>query len=153
MAQKRIQREYADLVKNPPAGISVALTGDDLFKWSGTIDGPAGSPYEGGVFKFDLDLSLDYPFKAPKLKLITKIYHPNVDDDGSICMGVLKAEAWKPSSKVIDVLLSLQNLIGEPNPDDPLSAHKAEQYRTNRPEFDRLAREHVAKYAKPSAEA
>ncbi|ORZ38048.1 ubiquitin-conjugating enzyme 2 [Catenaria anguillulae PL171] len=154
MALKRIQREYQDLITNPKDGISIRpLSDDNLFKWTGTIAGPVGTPYEGGVFGFDLDLTTDYPFKPPKVKLTTKIYHCNIDDDGSICMGVLKADGWKPSTKIADVLLTLQNLIAEPNPDDPLSAHKAEQYRSDRASYDKEAKRYTAQYAQPKAES
>ncbi|KAI9219328.1 ubiquitin conjugating enzyme Ubc14 [Blastocladiella britannica] len=149
MSLKRIQREYAELLRTPAEGIHInELQESNMFKWSGHIDGPKDTPYENGRFKFELDLSTDYPFKAPKLKLTTKIYHPNVDDDGSICMGVLKSEAWKPSTKILDVLLALQNLIAEPNPDDPLSAHKAEQFRSDREAYNAEVRTYVEKYAK-----
>ena len=67
-----------------------------LFKFSwpsdGAISGPEGSPFEGGVFKLELFLPEDYPMSAPKVRFITKIYHPNIDKLGRICLDILKGK-------------------------------------------------------------
>ena len=49
-----------------------------------------GTPYEGGVFFLNIHFPNDYPFKPPKLTFSTRIYHPNINSNGSICLDILK---------------------------------------------------------------
>jgi len=105
--------------------------------------------FQGGKFKLLVDLPNEYPFKPPVINFVTRIWHPNVtfDEKGSICVGILKNEAWKPSSKIISVLQAIQNLLLEPNPDDPLEGAIASKYKDDREGFNREAREHTKKHA------
>lgn len=53
--------------------------------------------YAGGVFKIELDFSEKYPFKPPKIKVLTKIYHPNIKQDtGEICTKMID-DKWAPT--------------------------------------------------------
>ena len=105
---------------------------------------------QGGKFKLLLVLPTDYPFKAPKINFKTKIWHPNVtfDEHGSMCIGILKPEAWKPSSKILNVLLATQQLLLEPVPDDAVESGAAEKFKNDRPTFNKEAKEYTKKYAK-----
>lgn len=76
------------------------------------------------------------------------MYHPNVDDDGSICIGLLKSEEWKPSTKLRDVLLALRQLMVEPNPDDPLRGDIADIYRKDKKAFEANVKDWIKKYCK-----
>ena len=80
----------------------------------------------------------------------TKIYHPNVsnDDKGSMCLGLLRAEEWKPPNKVVSVLRLIQTLLIEPNPDDAIEPSIANEYRENRKEFEKNAKDWIKRYAK-----
>mmetsp|Transcript_27257 Transcript_27257/g.24079 ORF Transcript_27257/g.24079 Transcript_27257/m.24079 type:complete len:87 (+) Transcript_27257:1-261(+) len=84
--------------------------------------------------------------KPPKCRFLTKIYHPNVDKLGRICLDVLK-DKWTPALTISRVCLSIQLLMQDPNPDDPLDNQVAEMWKTNVKQAHKTAREYTAKYA------
>ncbi len=126
--------------------VSAGPVGDDLFHWNATITGPDNSPYEGGIFFLDIHFPQDYPFKPPKNRFTTKIYHCNVNDKGGHCLDIDK-DNWSPALTIQKVLLSLRSLLSDPNPDDPLNIECARLYKTNRAKHDRIAKEWTVKYA------
>ncbi|XP_055290282.1 ubiquitin-conjugating enzyme E2 D3 isoform X3 [Moschus berezovskii] len=96
MALKRINKELSDLARDPPAQCSAGPVGDDMFHWQATIMGPNDSPYQGGVFFLTIHFPTDYPFKPPKVAFTTRIYHPNINSNGSICLDILRSQ-WSPA--------------------------------------------------------
>merc|ERR1712003_13001 len=117
-----------------------------MFKWQAMITGPPDSPYEGGLFLLELSFNTGYPFKAPKVKFITKIYHCNINDKGGICLDLLK-DNWSPALTISKVLLSICSLLTDPNPDDPLVPEIATLYKKDRKKHDKTAGEWTRKYA------
>ena len=146
MALRRIEKELKDVTKDPPSGCSCGPESTDLYHWTGAIMGPADSPFAGGVFGLDIHFPVDYPFKPPKVSFTTKIYHPNVNSAGIICLDILKGQ-WSPALTISKVLLSILSLLTDPNPDDPLWPEVAHEYKTNRVLYDVHARAWTAKYA------
>lgn len=69
----------------------------------------------GGRFKLELFLPEEYPMAPPKVRFLTKIYHPNIDKLGRICLDILK-DKWSPALQIRTVLLSIQALLSAPNP-------------------------------------
>ena len=128
---KRIQKELKHLTKAKLTGIQAAPKGKDMFAWSGSIVGPKDSPYEKGKFNLDIMFPKNYPFSPPKIKFTTKVYHCNISSDGSICLDIIKSQ-WSPILKISQVLISIQSLLTDPNPDDPLVSDIARKYKKNR---------------------
>jgi len=146
MALKRINKELQDLGRDPPAQCSAGPVGDDLFHWQATIMGPPESPYQGGVFFLTIHFPTDYPFKPPKVAFTTRIYHPNINSNGSICLDILRSQ-WSPALTISKVLLSICSLLCDPNPDDPLVPEIARIFKSDRDKYTELAREWTRKYA------
>ena len=97
--------------------------------------GPEDSPYQGGVFFLSIHFPNDYPFKPPKVTFQTKIYHPNVNSNGAICLDVLK-DQWSPALTVSKILLSISSLLNDPNPDDPLVPEIAQIYKADKSSYE-----------------
>uniref|UniRef100_A0A4W6BZH3 E2 ubiquitin-conjugating enzyme n=1 Tax=Lates calcarifer TaxID=8187 RepID=A0A4W6BZH3_LATCA len=113
-------QELTDLSRDPPAQCSAGPVGEDMFHWQATIMGPPDSPYQGGVFFLTIHFPTDYPFKPPKVAFTTRIYHPNINSNGSICLDILRSQ-WSPA----------------------LTISKGKKH----PAYNRLAREWTEKYA------
>ncbi|ORY31365.1 ubiquitin-conjugating enzyme/RWD-like protein [Naematelia encephala] len=148
VSTRRIQKELAELANEPLKNIEIVPNENNMQHWTVTITGPSGTPYKGGKFIMTVEFTLEFPFKPPAIKFKTKMYHPNIDSDGNLCLGILKTDQWKPSTKMNTVILSIYDLIQTPNPDDPLVTSIADLYRTDRAAFDKKAAEYTAKHAK-----
>ncbi|KAJ2919357.1 hypothetical protein MD484_g1057, partial [Candolleomyces efflorescens] len=147
---KRIRREMADILKEDLGNITLSPMEDNMHIWRGSIPGPEGSVYEGGVFQVEITLPNDYPFSAPKAMLKTRIYHMNISEQGSICIDILKNN-WSPALSLFKVMLSLSSLLTDPNPRDPLVPSIANEYMRNRKAHDTKARQWTELYAKPKS--
>eukprot|EP00042_Codosiga_hollandica_P012411 m.27922 g.27922 ORF g.27922 m.27922 type:complete len:149 (+) comp39944_c0_seq1:186-632(+) len=144
---RRIIKETERLAQDPVPGISAAVDPANDRYFHVTILGPAQSPFEGGVFKLELFLTEEYPMSAPKVRFLTKLYHPNIDKLGRICLDILK-DKWSPALQIRTVLLSIQALLSAPNPDDPLANDVAEQWKSNEAHAIKTAKEWTKAFAK-----
>ena len=146
----RVKKELERLKKDPPYGVSCWPKEGRIDCLEAKLVGAKETAYEGGVFKLEIRLPDRYPFEPPQVKFITKIYHPNIDSAGRICLDVLKSPpqgSWKPSQNLSTILISIQLLLSEPNPDDGLMADISQEYKQNRPAFLKKAKEWVGLYA------
>ena len=135
-----------DLHKDPPTNCSAGPVGEDVFHWQATIIGPDDSPYAHGVFNLSIHFPTDYPFKPPKVAFSTKIYHPNINSNGSICLDILRSQ-WSPALTISKVLLSICSLLTDPNPDDPLVPEIARLWKSDRAKYNETARQWTNKFA------
>lgn len=145
---RRIRKELEKITEDPPSNCSAGPVDDrDITRWSATIFGPTETPFEGGVFRLDIQFPKNYPFSAPIIQFKTKVFHPNISPEGSICLDILKPSHWSAALTVSKVLLSICSLLSDPNPDDPLWSEPARMYERNRDQYDATVREWVTRYA------
>ncbi|XP_045568675.1 ubiquitin-conjugating enzyme E2 K isoform X1 [Salmo salar] len=122
--------------------IKVDLVDENFTELRGEIAGPPDTPYEGGRFQLEIKIPETYPFNPPKVRFITKIWHPNISSvTGAICLDILK-DQWAAAMTLRTVLLSLQALLAAAEPDDPQDAVVANQvpYKQNPDMFTQTAR-------------
>mmetsp|Transcript_10375 Transcript_10375/g.13734 ORF Transcript_10375/g.13734 Transcript_10375/m.13734 type:complete len:196 (+) Transcript_10375:150-737(+) len=151
-ANGRIMKELKEVGKNDSSGVHAKpISEGDIRHLKGTVQGPEGTPYDGGVFEVDIAIPRQYPFEPPKMRFITKVWHPNISSQtGAICLDILK-DNWSPALTIKTALLSLQALLCSAEPGDPQDAEVAKMYMKNREEFDQTAKFWTESYAKPSS--
>ncbi|CAK9224793.1 hypothetical protein BDL97_04G101000 [Sphagnum fallax] len=130
----RLQKDISELNLAKTTSISFPNGKDNLLNFEITIR-PDEGYYQGGTFVFSFQISQVYPHEAPKVKCKTKVYHPNIDLEGNVCLNILR-EDWNPVLSVNSILYGLQYLFLDPNPDDPLNHEAAEVLRDNPRQFD-----------------
>jgi ubiquitin-conjugating enzyme (huntingtin interacting protein 2) len=145
---KRIAKELEECRLDTQSGVQLELNNEnDLTHLTGYFKGPPGTPYEGGVFRVDINIPNEYPFKPPQMKFLTKIYHPNIlSVTGAICLDILK-DAWTPILTLKNSLISLQSLLQSPEPNDPQDAEVAKQYLSDKAGFEKTAAHWTKIYA------
>ncbi|RXM90789.1 Ubiquitin-conjugating enzyme E2 L3 [Acipenser ruthenus] len=112
---------------------NILVDDSNLLTWQGLLV-PDTPPYDKGAFKIEINFPAEYPFKPPKITFKTKIYHPNIDEKGQVCLPIISAENWKPATKT------------DQEPEHPLRADLAEELNRDPRKFTRNAEEHTRKY-------
>jgi len=108
---RRLQSELMALMMGGDPGVSAFPEGDNMLHWVGTIEGSAGTAYEGTSYRLALAFTAEYPYKPPKVRFDTPCFHPNVDVHGNICLDILQ-DKWSSAYDVRTILLSIQSLLG-----------------------------------------
>lgn len=151
MTYRRIHKELLHFQKEPPEDKSIVSLGPaedtDMFHWTGVIAGPDDSVYAGGQFHIDIRLPVDYPFKPPRVRFTTKIFHPNIHDCGSISPVDILECNWSPALTIIKVVQRISCVLSDPDPDNPLMVEIAQMYKNDRAQFVVTATEWTKKYA------
>ncbi|TRY52006.1 Ubiquitin-conjugating enzyme E2 [Cryptosporidium tyzzeri] len=131
--------------------VGIKLIGNRNDNFLGIIRGPIGTPYEGGIFQLDIIVPKEYPYEPPKVKFITRIWHPNISSQtGAICLDILK-DAWSPALTLRTVMLSIQALLSSPEPNDPQDALVASLYKSDYQEYIETAKSWTQMYAKQTS--
>ncbi|EDR24162.1 ubiquitin-conjugating enzyme E2-17 kDa, putative [Entamoeba dispar SAW760] len=140
IALLRLTADLKTMLTDPPVGISSGpIDESNLYFWQATIAGPENSPFEGGLFELRLTFSDEYPIKPPHVKFISEMFHPNVFKDGRICLDILQ-DKWSSVYSVSTILLAIQSLLTDPNPNSPANPQASALYTSNRKEYNKLVR-------------
>ncbi|CAF1349567.1 unnamed protein product [Adineta ricciae] len=140
-AQRRLMRDLRDLTQNPVEGINAApVSADNIFQWNAILEGPEDSLFEDATFVLTLKFPGDYPNHPPEVKFVTKVFHPNIYMDGSICLDILQ-HRWSASLDVSTLLVSIRSLLTDPNPASPANSEAAMLYQNHRRDYERRVRE------------
>ena len=145
---KRLQKERAALNRAPlPYCTFRDDASGDGFRWRASLEGPPNTPYAGGTFDLDFDFPTQYPFKPPKIRFITPVYHPNVKTDtGEICADLV-SEGWGPTLNVRHCAEVLYGCLKNPNSDSPIEEGVAEQMRERPAEYEKEAKRYTREHA------
>ena len=154
-----LKKQLQDLMKSTDLGFSVGLVDDnDFYKWTVCFTGPEDTLYEGGFFKAILTFPDDFPQNPPEMKFITEMWHPNIYQDGRVCISILHPpgtdrfneqesaeERWRPVLGVEQILVSVVSMLNEPNCDSPANIDASVQFRDHREEYKKKVRQLVLK--------
>lgn len=144
-ASRRIANDYKLITTEPPDGVRLVAQ-NSLDEWVVEIDGPVGTIWEGGAFRLSVAFPPDYPFRAPNVKFITPMYHPNISTSGGICLDLL-IDKWLPSYHVASLLVSIRSFLDDPNPDHGLNPKALECFRHDKAKYEENVRNFIQKHA------
>lgn len=169
-AVRALQLELKKLQDEPVEGFRCRLLNDEnLFEWEVAIFGPPGTLYEGGYFKAMMKFPSDYPYNPPSVKFMTRMWHPNVYENGEVCIsilhppvddpqsGELPSERWNPTQNVRTILLSIISLLNEPNTFSPANVDASVMFRKwkdskgKEGEYENIIRKQVLKTKEEAA--
>ncbi|ULU09687.1 hypothetical protein L3Y34_014226 [Caenorhabditis briggsae] len=147
-AMRALSMELKNLQSQPVEGFTIDVNEDNMFLWSVGIYGPPMTLYQGGYFKATIRFPSNYPYQPPSMKFTTKVWHPNVYENGDLCISILHApvddpqsgelacERWNPTQSVRTILLSVISLLNEPNTSSPANVDASVMYRKWKEEQD-----------------
>ena len=132
---RRVVKELSDLAATPLSYAHIYPSEDDITSWRVLIEGPADTPYAGGLFLLSISFAQEYPFKRPTIQFMTPIYHPGVSTSGKSC----NSDVWSPAVTMRSMLEKIHAGIGTPKAEDAIDSQKAEEFRIDRLTFDTKA--------------
>ncbi|OQV26262.1 Ubiquitin-conjugating enzyme E2 R2 [Hypsibius exemplaris] len=159
-AVRVLMQEFTALQKEPIEGFRCKLLKDDnLFEWEVGIFGVPETIYQGGYFRASMKFPPEYPFSPPTVRFLTKLWHPNIYENGTVCIsilhpptddprsGELPSERWNPTQNVHSILMSIISLLNEPNTSSPANVDASIMYRRWKEkgdkDYERMVKEQV----------
>mmetsp|Transcript_3329 Transcript_3329/g.3844 ORF Transcript_3329/g.3844 Transcript_3329/m.3844 type:complete len:158 (+) Transcript_3329:1-474(+) len=143
IARARLAEERKNWRKDHPPGFYARPHrkedgSTELLHWNAGIPGKKGTIWEGGLFKLKILYPEDYPSSPPKCQFTPPLFHPNVYPSGTVCLSILNAdEDWRPSITLKQILLGIQELLDNPNPNSPAQGEPFTLFTTNLTEYRR----------------
>ncbi|WUR04074.1 ubiquitin-conjugating enzyme E2 2 (UBC2) [Vairimorpha necatrix] len=141
-AQKRLLKDYSAIKNNIDKTIFASPLDNNIFLWVAIILGPENTPFEDGTFNLVLIFDNTYPQNPPKVKFLSKMFHPNVYQNGELCLDMLK-NRWSPSYDILGILISIQSLLNDPNIKSPANLEAADLYENDKLEYSKKVKETV----------
>ena len=139
---KRLDKDYNECIN---AGIEVIKDINDNNILTCVIKGLENTEYDSGIFKLKVKFNCKYPFEPPEVSFIDKIFHPNISFNyGTVCVDILQINNWSPALSLYKILLSIQSLLTDPNPESPLNLEAAFLYKTNREEYKKMCQKYIS---------
>ncbi|KAK1351052.1 ubiquitin-conjugating enzyme [Hamiltosporidium tvaerminnensis] len=123
-ARRRLMKDLRNIQETIDQKLYATPFEDDLLMWIAVIYGPEDTPYEDGTFTLLLMFDETYPQNPPEIRFLTKMYHPNIYQNGDLCLDILK-NRWSPTYDVLAILLSIQSLLNDPNVSSPANLEAA----------------------------
>ncbi|KAJ3389652.1 Ubiquitin-conjugating enzyme E2 2 [Lobulomyces angularis] len=133
-SRRRLMRDFKRITNDPVEGISGCPLPDNVLMWNAVIF--------DGTFRLTLEFDESYPTKAPKVKFVSRMFHPNVYANGDLCLDILQ-NRWSPTFDVTTILTSIQSLLHDPNPSSPANVEAARLFQENKKEYNKRVKETV----------
>lgn len=139
-AMLRLLSDLKAIKQEPPEGCSASPASEDnLFVWNATVFGPDDTPWEGGIFSLRITFGERYPDKPPRVRFTSEVFHPNVYQDGTLCMDIIQ-DQWSPCHNICTLLTSVQSLLTDPNCQSPANPEAAHCYNSDRTAYNKRVR-------------
>ena len=146
--RSRLLKELSDLKNMIPFYEGIQIYGIIDNKCIGVIEGPPKTSYEKGFFLFEIIIDKNYPFPGSKFNFKTKIFHPNIrEEDGLLSILGGLQEIFCPALTIGRIVISIQSILDEPNPDTFLNERAAKLYKEDRKKYEETVKEYTVKYA------
>lgn len=135
----RVAREVQKMLADSAEGVRVILNERDITDIQADIEGPTGTPYEGGSFRCKLVIGSEFPTAPPRGVFLTKIFHPNVSSSGDICVNTLKKD-WNPDLGLMHILQVIRCLLIVPFPESALNEEASRLFLESYEEYAKRAK-------------
>lgn len=135
-ARRRIIQDLNKINKDQNKSFEAAPFADNIMCCHAIIRGPEDTIWECGIFHLIINFSEEYPVSPPKVKFLSKLFHPNIYTDGNICLDILQNQ-WSPIYDITSLLTSIQSLLNDPNTSSPANPEAARIFINNRNLYNR----------------